>query len=385
MSKISNLVSGTSIKDSFIFLAVSNSKNLKVPSYKLINFLNKNLEISKTRPFLSPSDFSENKFLLTSKTNRLYVTDISPSQISYDTSKETSFEQKYNNLNSKLNGDYVEYRDKILTYINSKESTENEVNTTLNSTIIKASALSGTYNATVSSNSDSIAVFTNGKLTNLNLNTTEHKGYYIAKHVSSILDNIEKIGNISSTINEDMIEIQKAGTIKLYEEQSILYPWNFGTEDARELPSEHIKHILDTIKTKVTGLSYTSANIDKWLENEGSEELPEGAYTLNLEDVVSDIRYKIATTNSTFITNGYKFYKIYDLYSAGQELYYVMDNILKCTIDPDRPKWEKEYTQYLDYKTYGSSAAWGKVTTTANLLNKSINYVNYTDIFGNKK
>ena len=92
MSKISNLESGTNIKDSFIFLAVSNSKNLKVPSYKLINFLNKNLEISKTRPFLSPSDFPNNKFVLTSKTNRLYVTEISPSEISYDLNTKLEFE-----------------------------------------------------------------------------------------------------------------------------------------------------------------------------------------------------------------------------------------------------------------------------------------------------
>ena len=223
MSKISNLESETNIKDSFIFLAVSNSKNLKVPSYKLINFLNKNLEISKTRPFLSSSDFPNNKFVLTSKTNKLYVTEISPSEISYDLNTKLEFEQACKDLNVILNGDYATARDKILTYINSKESIINDVNKTVPERTFEESALSDIYSISVPSGTDSnvdgsefIAVFTNNKLTKLHLDKTVYKGYYILKNIPSILSSIEKIGNISSKINEDMIKIQKAGTEYIY-------------------------------------------------------------------------------------------------------------------------------------------------------------------------
>ena len=399
MSKISNLESGTNIKDSFIFLAVSNSKNLKVPSYKLINFLNKNLEISKTRPFLSSSDFPNNKFVLTSKTNKLYVTKISPSEISYDLNTKLEFEQACKDLNVILNGDYATARDKILTYINSKESIINDVNKTVPERTFEESALSDIYSISVPSGTDSnvdgsdfIAVFTNNKLTKLHLDKTVYKGYYILKNIPSILSSIEKIGNISSKINEDMIKIQKAGTEKIYIDSGELYSWNFGTEDARKLPYEHIRHIIDTIKlnSPETNLSDASNKLNILIgsqnKNEDEEDSSPDDKDIKLEDIVSDIRYKIATTNNKFIEkneiNEYKFYKIYDLYSAGQELYDIMDTILEYVEDPNRPKWEGEYTQYLDYTKCGSSETWGKVENTDDLLDESKNYVNYTKIFG---
>lgn len=387
MSKISTLATQSTITDNLIFLSVYNSKNVKVPSYKLINFLNKGLEISKSRPFISSEDnFIDNKILLSSKTNRLYITTLSPSDIGYSVDSNKEFESKLENFNSILKGDYPTNQGTILNYINNESELTAKVNDCLlKDTIATKSALKNVYNKTLSGNSDSVAAFIkeeegdNYVLGNINLNPNIHKKYFIAKHKATIASAVENMGNISSLINDEMIEIQKKITQKVYSKNKQFYPWKL-TEDARSNPADHLKFITRQLKAKGLSLKFSETDIDKSVDTL-DDEIVDESLSINLAAVVADIRYKMASSSFLKTTTGsskYSFKKIYDLYSAGQEIYDVLEKYFTINID-SAPEWKDDYTQYLDYAT---TTGWGTVTVISNLQNlDNTNFINYDAMF----
>jgi hypothetical protein len=391
MSKISHLDIQSTITDNLIFLSVYNSKNVKVPSYKLINFLNKGLEISKSRPFISSEDnFIDNKILLSSKTNRLYITTLSPSDIGYSVDSNKEFETKLENFNSILKGDYLTNRNTILNYINSEsELTAKVDDCLLEDTITTKSALKNVYNKTLSGNSDSVAAFikeeegNNYVLGNINLNANIHKKYFIAKHKATITSAIENMGIISSLINEEMIEIQKKITQKVYSKNKQFYPWKL-TEDARSNPADHLKFITKQLNAKLKAegleLKFNEGDIDKSVDTL-DDKIVDESLSINLAKVVADIRYKMASSSFLKTTTGaskYSFKKIYDLYSAGQEIYDVLKKYFGINID-SAPEWKDDYTQYLDYAT---TTGWGTVTVINNLQNlDNTNFIDYDTMF----
>lgn len=384
MSKISELDNQNTITDSLIFLSVYNSKNVKVPSYKLINFLNKGLEISKSRPFISSEDnFIDNKILLSSKTNRLYITTLSPSDIGYSVDSNKEFETKLENFNSILKGDYLTNQNTILTYINNESEITAEVDDCLQKTTISKSALKNVYNKTLSGYSDSVAAFIkegdNYVLGNVNLDTSIHKKYFIAKHKAAIASAIENMGNISSLINEEMIEIQKKITQKVYSKNKEFYSWKL-TEDARSNPAEHLKFITRQLTAKGLSLKFSEADIDKSVDTLDDEVVDE-SLSINLAEVVADIRYKMASSSFLKTSTGsskYSFKKIYDLYSAGQEIYDVINTYFGISIS-SAPEWKDDYTQYLDYAT---TTGWPTVTVISNLQKlDNTNFIDYDTMF----
>jgi hypothetical protein len=180
-----------------------------------------------------------------------------------------------------------------------------------------------------------------------------------------------------------MIEIQKKITQKVHDKKNQFYPWKL-TEDARSNPADHLKFITKQLNAKLKAegleLKFNEGDIDKSVDTL-DDKIVDESLSINLAKVVADIRYKMASSSFLKTTTGaskYSFKKIYDLYSAGQEIYDVLKKYFGINID-SAPEWKDDYTQYLDYAT---TSGWGTVTVINNLQNfDDTNFINYKTMF----